>query len=508
MKSSEIKQRILSIRNNAVYQELSASYGKKNVFNILKVERNENRHSAFLCWLFDPTSDHGLGVEPIKKLLALYSFCVNASNDLNVLMLSGNYDVEVEECTTEKVVGGLLGSSDQDRIDIWMRLILTDSELNKYLVPVVIENKVGAGEGKEQTKRYADAMEMFCNNNEKATDAVKIFLTPNEGQKCSSQTFTHLTYQQLLDNVLSPLSAYKMPEDSKNIIEAYIQTLSTPVMSTDDEIKDPNILANSIMAISQELKAKLCMLYAEYKELYNAALTIAGGAKAEAILGKMVGATEDAALLQNFWDSNITLFNTMLYVCRQDITSDANQQKLLMDIFKTSKRDTSKYRVLWDASGDGTDWRPVEEYGQALSKGKAVAVFFSKWMELSNAMTIDDVRNAFPTSLNTYYSRKNGTFDGVIWFTGDEVTAETESGFKVNIAEAKWDLYPIVHNESHDRPFGLGYGPVYDGVNEIGKAVIVKMWRKDDFDNLLNHIAANNQTYFNRVKIEKIEYTI
>lgn len=501
MKSSEIKQGILSLRNNAIYQELSASYVKQNVFNILKVERNENRHSAFLCWLLDPASDHGLGVEPIKKLLALYSYCVDTNCDLNVLLLSGNYDVEVEECTTEKVIGSLIGSDSQDRIDIWIRLTLVDGEGNRFLVPVIIENKIAAGEGKEQTKRYADAMEDFCEK-DNAAGAVKIFLTPNEGQKCSSATFTHLTYQQLLDNVLEPLSAYKMAEDSKNILAAYIQTLRTPVIGADDEIKDPNTLANSIMAIPQELKTKLRKLYEEYKDLYNAALT-AGSDKAETILGKIVENSEDAILLQNFWESNITLFNTMLYLCCSDITSDAEQQKLLMDIFKTSKRDTSKYKVLWDASGDGTDWRPVEEYGQALSKGKAVAVFFYKWMELSNAMTIDDVRTAFPTSLNTYYSRRKGTFDSVIWFTDDEVMATTESGYKVNIADAKWDLYPIVHDTSHDKPFGIGYGPVYDGLNEKGKAMIVKMWRKDAFDNLLNHIAANQQTYFSRIKIEK-----
>lgn len=503
MNTTEIRHGILSMRNNRIYQEISASYDTQNVFNILKVERSENRHSAFLCWLFDATSGHGLGTEPIKKLLALHACNANTSTDLNILLLSGNYDVEMEECSTEMVTGKLLGTDSRDRIDIWMRLTLTDQEGNKHLLPVMIENKVSAGEGKEQTKRYHDAMETFCDN-EGATGAVEIFLTPYDGQQCSSPAFTHTTYQQLLDNVLSPLSAYKMPIDAKNIIEAYIQTLSTPVMGADDEIKDPNQLANSIMAIPMELKMKLRGLYTEYKDLYNAALTIVGGNKAETILGRLVESTEDALLLQNFWDSNITLFNTILYVCCKDITHDAKQQKVLMDIFKASKRDTTKYIVLWDASGEGKDWKPIEGYKKGMSKGKSAAVFFMRWMEMNVGKTIEDVRQIFPTSLNSYYNRKTGSYDSVIWFTADEVMAETESGFKVNIADAGWDLYPIVHNRSHDIPYGIGYGPVWEGYQKKGLAMIAKMWRKDDFENLLNHIQANQQRYFSRIKIEKV----
>lgn len=504
MNTQEIKQGILSMRNNAIYQELSASYATQNIFNILKVERHENRHSAFLCWLFNPTSDHGLGVEPIKKLLALYSYNKSSEGHLGVLMLSGNYTIDVEECSTEKVTGNLLQAGSQDRIDIWMRLTLTDSEGNKYLVPVVIENKVSAVEGKEQTIRYHEAIEAFCKN-EGADDAVEIFLTPYEGQTSSSPSFTHLTYQQLLDDVLSPLSAYSMPESAESIINAYIQTLCTPVMGADDKITDPNMLVNSIMAISKAQKEKLRALYEEYKDLYNMALTIAGGDKAEAILGRLVESTEDAMLLQNFWDSNITLFNTILYVCCEDIASGAEQQKQLMDVFKTSRRDTSKYMVLWDESGDGTNWVPVRGYERPMSKAKTVAVFFEKWMKLNAPKTIDELRDIFPTSLNTYYARfaKKGVFDSVIWFTADDVTAETASGFKVNIADASWDLYPVVGGKSHDTSFGLGYGPVYEGLTEKGKAMIVKMWRKDDFESLLSYIQENQQKYFSRIKIEE-----
>ena len=53
MSNNKIKNDILTFYNNQIFQELKAYYGKTTLFNILKIERNENRHSAFLAWLLD-----------------------------------------------------------------------------------------------------------------------------------------------------------------------------------------------------------------------------------------------------------------------------------------------------------------------------------------------------------------------------------------------------------------------------------------------------------------------
>ena len=51
MSYQDLKKKIIDMQNDSIYQNLSASYNKQNIFSILKIERNENRHSAFLCWL-------------------------------------------------------------------------------------------------------------------------------------------------------------------------------------------------------------------------------------------------------------------------------------------------------------------------------------------------------------------------------------------------------------------------------------------------------------------------
>ena len=82
-----MEKSILRIKNNPIYQELKGYYSQSTIFSALGIERNENRHSAFLCWLLDPKSDHQLGVEPLKKFLALYAV-VNEKSDSESLMVN------------------------------------------------------------------------------------------------------------------------------------------------------------------------------------------------------------------------------------------------------------------------------------------------------------------------------------------------------------------------------------------------------------------------------------
>lgn len=465
------------MQNDNRFQKLSTNYSQKNLFNILKIERNENRHSAFLCWLLNPQSDHALGAVPIKKLLALYTYVTPGKTDLDSLLLSGNYSVEVDQCTTEKLIGEISGSNDKDRIDIWMRIEVIDNDDNRYLIPLVIENKIYAGEGKEQTVRYHKAVKSF-KETEQTDFSVEIFLTPDKATP-SCCDFTNLTYQQLLDFVIEPLTSYAMPDDAKSLVNAYINTLGTPATKSSDEEKDPTKLVNTILAISKERRNDINTLYDNYQPLINAAVSVVGGDKAVKIMGTLVEDTESAELLQNFWDCNISLFNTILYVCWSKIAPDYEMP--LMEVFKKSRRDTGKYRVEWDVNGCGTDWQSIPNYSKPMSKGKAVAVFFMQWMKLNPGKSIDEVRDIFPTSINTYYCRSKKAYDSLIWYSTDYVHAVTESGFSVDILkDAPWDLYPIVHGSE----YGLGYGPVWNGKQKCGvKTILIDFW------NILGSIA-------------------
>lgn len=80
MSYQDLKKKIIDMQNDSIYQNLSASYNKQNIFSILKIERNENRHSAFLCWLFNPDSEHGLGLIPLKRCLHCMHYIMKLCN--------------------------------------------------------------------------------------------------------------------------------------------------------------------------------------------------------------------------------------------------------------------------------------------------------------------------------------------------------------------------------------------------------------------------------------------
>ena len=194
----------------------------------------------------------------------------------------------------------------------------------------------------------------------------------------------------------------------------------------------------------------------------------------------------------------------------EETPESTDDEDKLLDLFKRSRRDNSKYLVLWETSGDGkTDWQVVKEFPKPMSKAKAVAVFFMQWMSLCGVKKLDDVRAAFPAEIKTYtYGR---TFpDSLIWHsTDDGVTAESESGAKITVANDPWDFYPVERLYPNAKGmYGLGWGTVYkqtspNTIQTDGIVLIAKMWRKGDFERLLKHIA-DHPELFARVKIEQV----
>lgn len=69
-------------------RELKAYYEKTTIFNVLGVERSETRHSAFLCWLLNANASHGLGEEPMKKLLRLYATKMDDDSSFRIMLMT------------------------------------------------------------------------------------------------------------------------------------------------------------------------------------------------------------------------------------------------------------------------------------------------------------------------------------------------------------------------------------------------------------------------------------
>ena len=94
MNRQEANKQILDMYNDSTYQELKAYYEKTTIFNVLGVERSETRHSAFLCWLLNADANHGLGGEPMKKLLRLYATKMDDDSSFRIMLMTGDYELE------------------------------------------------------------------------------------------------------------------------------------------------------------------------------------------------------------------------------------------------------------------------------------------------------------------------------------------------------------------------------------------------------------------------------
>lgn len=282
-----IERKILELYRLPAYQKLNAYYGQSTVFNVLGVERNENRHSAFLAWFLNPEASHSLNDIPLRKFLALAAARAQNENqfywnEVKEHLVTGNYKLEVEDIKSEQSIIGLAGgqsdllnnyveknstnnaykTDSQNRFDIWIlaRISYTNAkdEKTSWTIPVVVENKIYSSEGhandkdKAQTVRYHRAIcalkNVICPNEE--WQPIFVFLTPEGAKAPTSKCFIPLTYQELLDNVIQPSSLLSKIQNngSENqiIIDSYIRILSQPARGDDEgKAKDYSILAIS-----------------------------------------------------------------------------------------------------------------------------------------------------------------------------------------------------------------------------------------------------------------------
>ena len=331
------EQRTLNLLNSKAFGRLNAFYHQTTLFNVIGAERSENRHSAFIAWLLNPESSHGLGTVPIKLFLRLVATLKwgrqTFGNVLYRKVLAGNYEVDfVEPVETEKCLG-----NKNDRIDIWMVLRLTYEEDGIEVCqsfPLVIENKIYSSEGRNQTKRYHDLMIKYISSISKSGDTFKpigILLSP-EGKKPDCSQFTSMTYQELLDYVLEPVSMMISSSDGRSFVESYIRNLSKTAEGQD----------YSPIAISETERSLIKDVYNVDPALLDSLLAAVFGSKVDGVLNGNADSLEnedERLLLQEVWDSYEDIFKAVAFV------SYCDKKEILSKLFKGNNRDNTKYRV-------------------------------------------------------------------------------------------------------------------------------------------------------------------
>lgn len=483
---------VLNIYNCAEYQQLKEYYGKSTIFSSLGIARSENRHSAFLAWLFDTAADHKLGSEPLKKLLGLYALrSTIISNSMKTQLITGHYNlIDVCVSTEDSLAnydGGEGMKDNQKRLDIVcsFSIIPVGTEDAPIEVILVVENKVYSKEGRQdgrmQTQIYHDCMSDYCNKNKK--ELFEIFLTPDVTQDPACEAYCKLTYQELLDSVITPLSFMNTDSHTYMMLADYIRNLGVPAFNMDDQ--DKVMDDYTIMATSKEEIDKLNALYHTegFAELFVDTLLSKFEDKALPILDEGAASRKDvinadvSELLSEFWDANVNIFKAIMrYV-------DPYKDKDCDFLFKKGNRDNTKYRVKCEGEYIFPEKR-------ALSKGMTALAIFHAYVKKNDGVSVYDLNKVFPCKeLNDYYF-KNYYKDLFYLYTEHLHFDSDNKSHHGKDSRAVWDFYV--------KPSLL-----MDINSGTQKVMTVKMWRKGDFEKLLNHISSHPEL-FDGIVVEEI----
>lgn len=222
-------------------EELNNLTNQFNVFNALKLQNNEIRHSNFLGWLMTPYENHGLGDYFLKEFLK--SAIKNYSLDSNI------------ELSLKDVAFFNLDDSEIRReyknIDI-----LVISPQNNFLC--VIENKIWSGEHDCQLERYAKIVNQEFSGYKK----LYIYLTPETDVGCK------LLSRQAddLNNVhYIPMNYQQVCNVIRKVLEFKSRNLSGEVMIFIEHYKE--MIERNIMGKTDRTVVDLCRkIYRENKE--------------------------------------------------------------------------------------------------------------------------------------------------------------------------------------------------------------------------------------------------
>lgn len=210
MEIQQLKKEYDFLLKNEDFDKLDLGLKNPNIFQILKISKNEIRHSNFLSWLLDPEGSHKLGDIFLKRFLREV-FSSEKFYDIDQV------DVEGMDLSKVEVL------REWKNIDVL--IILSD-------VVVCIENKVYSKEHSNQLKRYKEIVE----NQFPKLKKTYVYLNP-DGDSSESETeqFQPISYDFIVESLERIVSVFgeSMNPNVKNYVKDYITTIKREIMGTD-----------------------------------------------------------------------------------------------------------------------------------------------------------------------------------------------------------------------------------------------------------------------------------
>ena len=313
----EIRELITAYHQSAT--QLREFYEKPSYMGLLNVGRKELAHSSFISWLFDSTTFNQSHTDsPIMHLLDIAVKRANQqkkigenkpiSTSLSESIYGRLFSIANSECSIEEAITDK--ENKKRRSDVVIRCKIKGGERG---LNICIENKVLSSEHTSQTYAYSSHYKDGDDN----ADWLFLFLAPissvmlndysnlKKEDKCESDDFIQINYQDLLEHVLEPL---KNSTDKNSqlyfILDDYINTLRYPIMEGNDRKR-------TIMAMGEK----------------------------------------ETKLLNDFWEGNHTLIELALAAMSQNTNLDPEVREKAKDAAEgiaslQSARDNTKFVII------------------------------------------------------------------------------------------------------------------------------------------------------------------
>lgn len=399
--SVEQKQALLQFLLSDDLAELHAkSNGKFNIFQTLKLQNNEVKHSNFFGWLLTPFESHNLTDCFFKELLK-----IALQNDIALvdIILKDLTDAQI---TLEKM------ANDERRMDIFI-----DCPKNKLVC--VIENKVWSDEGCRQLEDYRD----YILNNDKYKDyehKIFLFLTPYKYSPCKDyKGYIRINYGDILKAINNLMKQYGclLDDDVKTFIEHYKRMVERDIMGEmDKEIVDlcrkiyrENKYAIDLINKHSDARAEIFEILQEVlRERTDIEITEIGTANIKFIpkeidnIQKLQEISTDGKSISQLQIINFA-YRNMMYI---EITVGATNESNI------SKRDKLKKHLIKKVpldrfNGKTDDWSytpsecimTMEDYYKCDNKEEVKALITNKLNSLQNKYIV-----AYRNALNSWSS--------------------------------------------------------------------------------------------------------
>lgn len=220
------------------FERLEALLGGFNLFQVLKFELGEIRHSNVLAWILHPGENHGLGDAFLKKWLMrlLHESTSHGEAPCSAVEIDGWRILDVEVRREWK------------NIDVLLQITIEGG----FKWVVCIENKVGSTQHSSQLSRYRKTVEDEFGG---ACGRLFIFLTRDEEQP-EDTAYISATYAQVHRALREALEgrSHAIGAEPRVLLENYLRLL-------EEKFMDQSEIARTALRIYQQHRRALDIIF-------------------------------------------------------------------------------------------------------------------------------------------------------------------------------------------------------------------------------------------------------